>query len=306
MPGWTLDQLRTLVAVADTGSMTQAAARLGYTPGAVSQQMASLTKAIGRPVFVRSGRGLALSDTGMIVVGIARDILAAESRAADTLAFGTADRRVDVLLGVFGSAAVAAIPAVTAFLREHSPATRFRAQEVDVEEMPNAIADDVIDLALGLSYSDVPLPPQRGVTMTRLFTEPFDIVLPPEALGLADDTRALTEYANTADWILPPTTSAFGKATRFACAAAGIQPRVTHLVTDTAVSISMAEAGVGITLATSLMMNLHPSSTPRVRLEGGSTREIVAIIRSSSLERASVRDVLTALQHAFDSLTAEV
>ena len=43
---WTLDQLRTLVAVAEHGTMSGAASTLGYTTGAVSQQMAALGRAV--------------------------------------------------------------------------------------------------------------------------------------------------------------------------------------------------------------------------------------------------------------------
>ncbi|WP_345600459.1 LysR family transcriptional regulator, partial [Thermocatellispora tengchongensis] len=38
MRNWTLGQLRTLCAVAEAGSMSAAAERMGYTVGAISQQ----------------------------------------------------------------------------------------------------------------------------------------------------------------------------------------------------------------------------------------------------------------------------
>jgi Bacterial regulatory helix-turn-helix protein, lysR family len=48
MPAWTLDQLRTFVAVASAATMTAAADELGYTTGAVSEQMAALEAAAGK------------------------------------------------------------------------------------------------------------------------------------------------------------------------------------------------------------------------------------------------------------------
>jgi DNA-binding transcriptional LysR family regulator len=57
MPAWTLDQLRTFVAVASAATMTAVADELGYTTGAVSQQMAALEAAAGRPLSSPSGRG---------------------------------------------------------------------------------------------------------------------------------------------------------------------------------------------------------------------------------------------------------
>ena len=296
---WTFDQLRTFSAVAELGTMTAAAERLGYTTGAVSQQMSALQAGLGRPLFVKSGRVLTLTDTGRILRGHAGLILDAERRAAVALSGPEAEHETVVVLGVFGSAAVSAIQPVTEYLNRVAPNVDMRAFEVDVEMMPQAVLDNEIDIALGLNYSDAPVPPQRGIVSTLLHREPFHMVLPPASGDLLDDPERLLEYANEAEWILPPVDSSFGKAARFACASAGIDPHVIHTVTDTAVSIAMAESGIGITLATPLMMVLHPTNSPIGPLRGGSTRDIVAIARSGALERSSVAAVRDALAHVF-------
>lgn len=296
---WTLDQLRTFTAVAELGTMTAAAERLGYTTGAISQQMSALQTAVARPLFVKSGRVLTLTDTGRILRHHARLVLDAERRAVTALSGPEAAHEMVVILGVFGSAAVSAIQPVTEHLRRVAPNVDMRALEVDVELMPQAVLANEIDIALGLNYTDAPVPPQRGIVSSMLRREPFHMVLPPAARDLLDTPQELLAYANAADWILPPIDSSFGRATRLACAAAEIDPQVIHTVTDTAVSIAMAETGIGITLATPLMMILHPTDSPIAPLPGGSTREIVAIARSSALERASVAAVRDALAHVF-------
>lgn len=195
---WTLDQLRTLVAVAEHGTMSGAAVTLGYTTGAVSQQMAALTRAVGRPLFVRDGARLALSDDGTVLVGQARLVLEAEARAAAVVR-GPSPASA-VRLGVFGSAAVVGLPAARARLTGEpgEPVVALQAVEVDVEEMPDAVLREEIDLALGLDYSDAPLPPRRGLDVARLHREPFLLVLPPGAeVDGADEVRA---YADVTDW----------------------------------------------------------------------------------------------------------
>lgn len=127
------------------------------------------------------------------------------------------------------------------------------------------------------------------------------MVLPASARKHLSDPSALVDYANNNDWILPPVDTYIGRACRFACARSGIQPNVQHLVTDTAVSIALAESGIGITLATPLMMGLRPTDAPTAVMPGESSRSIVAIVRSSALERESVRAVRDALVHAFGS-----
>ena len=140
--------------------------------------------------------------------------------------------------------------------------------------MPDAVLRDEIDLALGLDYSDAPLAPRRGLDVARLHREPFLLVLPPGATPDRTSPAAVRAYADETDWILPPPTSTFGRAVRTACARAGIAPRERHLVTDTAVSIALAEAGLGITLVTPLMLAMRATTAPTAPLPGPSTRDV--------------------------------
>lgn len=301
---WTFEQLRTFKAVAELGTMTAAAEALGFTPGAVSQQMAALQAALPRRIFARDGRRVTLTDTGVTLLHHARALLEEERKAAAALSGPQSRQRTLVSVGVFGSAAVSAMHPAISYLREEAGNVAIQAVEVDVEDMPQAVLSGRIDIALGLNYHDAPPPPLRAVVTELLHREPFLMVLPPDAKELLGDDAALTEFANSADWVLPPVDSNFGRACRFACATAGIEPNVQHTVTDTAVSIALAESGVGITLATPLMMGLRPSASPTARLPGDSCRSIVSIARSAALERDSVRSVRDALVQAFQPLAA--
>src|ERR1700760_2788739 len=59
-----LNLLRVFAVVAESGSVTEAAHRLYLTQPAVSAALRRLTQVVGTPLFVRSGRGLALSSRG--------------------------------------------------------------------------------------------------------------------------------------------------------------------------------------------------------------------------------------------------
>ncbi len=293
---WTLDQLRTFVTVAEFGTMTAAAAALDYTTGAVSQQMAALSAAVDRSLFARDGTRLALTDDGLLLLAHARTVLEADRRAGEALR-GPAVERSAVRLGVFGSVAVWSMPRLRAALAAESGPVALRAIEVDVEAMPEAVLADEIDLALGLNYCDAPLPPRRGLDVLRLHEEPYRMVLPEPVTF--EDAEALRAYADRTDWIVPPPTSNFGKAVRFACTRAGIVPREQHIVTDTAVSIALAESGVGITLITPLMLEIRATRAPTVALPGPSTRDVVALTRTANLQRRSIAAVRSALARVF-------
>ncbi len=73
----TLDhaQLRSFVAIAESGSATLAAERVGRTQSAISMQMKKLEDTLGRKLFRKEGRGLALTDHGLYLLARARPLL---------------------------------------------------------------------------------------------------------------------------------------------------------------------------------------------------------------------------------------
>lgn len=71
----TLDQLRTFVAVAEREHVTRAAEALDLTQSAVSAAVASLERELGAKLFSRIGRGIALTEAGLLLLGEARAIL---------------------------------------------------------------------------------------------------------------------------------------------------------------------------------------------------------------------------------------
>jgi DNA-binding transcriptional LysR family regulator len=74
-PSLDLDQLRTFVAIAETGSFTRAADAVHKTQSAVSMQMRRLEERIGKAIFMRDGRASRLTDEGERLLGYARRII---------------------------------------------------------------------------------------------------------------------------------------------------------------------------------------------------------------------------------------
>jgi DNA-binding transcriptional LysR family regulator len=71
----TLDQMRVLVAVAETGSFSAAARRLGRVQSAISQSVQSLESALGTPLFERDGKLPKLNDAGRVILQDARLVI---------------------------------------------------------------------------------------------------------------------------------------------------------------------------------------------------------------------------------------
>lgn len=81
LPLLDLDLLRTLVAIAETGSFSGAAAVVLRTPSAVSMQVKKMEELLGRPVFIRDSRSVALTADGAFLLEHARRMLAMNREA---------------------------------------------------------------------------------------------------------------------------------------------------------------------------------------------------------------------------------
>jgi DNA-binding transcriptional LysR family regulator len=90
--------LRSFMAIADTGSFTQAAERLNMTQSTISQQLGRLEEAVGRELIDRAARPVQATASGERLLGYARRILSLQHEAETMLAdpAGTASIRIGV------------------------------------------------------------------------------------------------------------------------------------------------------------------------------------------------------------------
>lgn len=81
MSGFDLDQLRTLVAVLDAGSLTAAAPKVFLSQSSVSEQMRKLEDRAGQPLLIRGKAGVIATPAGERLLAHARAILALSDEA---------------------------------------------------------------------------------------------------------------------------------------------------------------------------------------------------------------------------------
>src|ERR1700676_5446613 len=85
----TLDQMRILVGVAETGSFSAAARRLGRVQSAVSQAVNTLEEVLGVSLFSRAGKTPTLTRAGTVILKDARRLIdgarTMKSRAASIM-----------------------------------------------------------------------------------------------------------------------------------------------------------------------------------------------------------------------------
>ncbi|MCA5894919.1 LysR family transcriptional regulator [Isoptericola sp. NEAU-Y5] len=278
--------LRALVALAEHGTMTSAAASLGFTTGAVSHQLSALSRALGTEVVRAHGRGVVLTDAGEALTERADALIAAQRHAVDAARAATGDAAGTVRLGAFATVAASLLPRLVAELAHQYPHVTLEGFELTVDDVSAAVRRGDVDLGLGLDYPRAPIPRLAGTVLRPLRTERFALVSSPTT-DLPDRLH-LADVAHLS-WILPPAGTHYGAAVRGACRAAGFEPRAAHEVNDTSTTLALVAQGLGVALATPVMRGLRPgtdlfTSTLRDVVE----REIVLLEPSSAPRRTAV------------------
>ncbi|RIJ76735.1 LysR family transcriptional regulator [Nakamurella silvestris] len=242
-----LPLLPVLLAVADTGQVTLAAAVLGLPQPTVSRQLARLSSVLGVPVVEKDGRGVVLSAAGRALLPYAREALAAvgngieEVRAQETLAHGTLSIAFQNTLGEF------VVPSlIKAFLAEH-PRVRFELAQgarVFCLESLDARRSDVAFLA--------PTPDDRSdLRSLVLFDDPLMVVLPPGHRLAGRQRVSITEVAGESFILLK---HGFGlrSTVEELCRANGFRPQVSFEGDDIHTVRGLVSAGLGISVLPTL------------------------------------------------------
>ena len=239
-------QLRLLTEVERSGSLAQAAVRLGVTASAVSQQLTKLEKATGVSLVERTSKGAQLTPLGTELANHGRRI-AFEIDAAEQAvnAFNTA--HVDRLrVGAPPSLSVWLLPDALAATRFRRPEANLSVVEVGSDDGVRWVADGVLDIALAATYDrDEPGP---EVTGHALLDEPMVAVLADDH-PLADEPGPLPlELLADEDWVSGGPNRPLRRQLDQAGAAAGFVPRVPFVTESFDVAQSLADVGVAIAL----------------------------------------------------------
>ena len=164
----TLRQLRSLVAVAETGSIAAAAERLHLTAPAVHAQIRNLEAALAVPMLRRSetGAGSAPTAEAGAALEAARRIEIALARCVAQIAAVKAGHAGRVTLGVVSTAKYFA-PRLVATLKRLSPDIEIVLREANREGVIADLERHAVDLAVMGRPPDIPRSPPRRSARTR-------------------------------------------------------------------------------------------------------------------------------------------
>jgi DNA-binding transcriptional LysR family regulator len=172
-----LRQLRYLVALAEEGSFTRAAANEHIAQPAMSQQIRRLENELGLALVERTTRRVALTEAGELLVVRCRRILAELESADAELQALRGVHTGHVTIGAMHTMGPVDLSLVLALFRERHPDVRFTVREQTSEEMAEMLRVDELDLAF-LSVTE--RVESRGLGLHQLVSEELVVLLPPD------------------------------------------------------------------------------------------------------------------------------
>ena len=141
-----VDQLRTFIAIVETGSFTKAADVVHKTQSAVSMQMKRLEERLGKPIFARDGRASKLTEDGERLLDYARRIIKLNVEAL--AAFYDAELSGRVRLGVPDDYADRYLPEIMARFSRAYPGVELTVMCEPSVELVERIDANELDLAI--------------------------------------------------------------------------------------------------------------------------------------------------------------
>jgi len=301
VPVLDLSRLRALHAVSVHGSVAGAAAALGYTASAVSQQITKLERETRTTLLERRGRGVALTEDAIHLAETAQRLLAIVEQAETTLEQRRGQPTGRLSIAAFASAARGLLPGVLAELGREYPALDARLTEVDPHLSVDLVANGVIDLAVAHDWDISPLPAPEGVAQAVLGDDRCDLLV-PEGHPLAGRAAVRREELAKERWVCqPPGTVCHDWLVR-TLRAAGYEPDIRHRAEENHTQLALVAAGLGVAMIPRLGRGPLPPGVVAVRLDPVPVRRLYALWRTEAARRPAIIAAVSALQGAAAAL----
>ncbi len=237
-----LRHLRVVCAIADTGSVTKAAALLGLAQPALTAQLQRIERTLGGPLFERNRRGTTPTALGELVLARARVVLPAMKGLQDDAArfAGANETPSRYRIGASNGPILGGM--MTRLAEEHPNAMISPYSSWSVDELSDMVLAGRLDFCVAGSCGDtVPGTPNDGLIWKEIGIDPVFIILPSWHEFADREEIRLGELAD-ALWVATPGDGCFGDCFAAACAREGFAPKTLYEV-DVSGCIDIVQSG---------------------------------------------------------------
>lgn len=237
-----LEQLRYFQQVAEIGTFSLAAIKLGISQPAISRQVQNLENELGLRLFYRHGRGVKLTEAGQTLYDTVTPLVAQIHEAIENLREGSREPTGDITLGMPSS-----IIGTIGSALVHRFITEYPKVKLNLYEGPSGLLLEHLEsgaLDIAVLYDA-----RRGKNMlvTPLLLEDLFLITPPHMTMTQGSEVSLREVA-LHPLILPGPQSGLRRTVEHAAQSQGLKLNVMLEMHSVATIKNLVERGVGCTV----------------------------------------------------------
>jgi LysR family transcriptional regulator, transcription activator of glutamate synthase operon len=237
-----IDELRWFVVLAETGHMTDAAAKLNVSQPTLSRALARLEHQVGAPLFDRLHRRIQLNAYGRIMLEHSRRGLAEMRWASERIAALRDPDGGTVRLAFVRTVATGLVPDLLRRFRSKAPRVQFDLREAAGHQVVDLLADGQVDLAITGPRPDGDQFGWHALTTVRL------CLAVPHNHRFAHRRRIRLAEAADESFIVATDPHMLGAVTHELWAAEHISPPVALEVTSLPTIEGFVAAGLGVAI----------------------------------------------------------
>ncbi|MET8145734.1 LysR family transcriptional regulator [Sphaerisporangium sp. NPDC005288] len=252
-----LQQLRYVLAVAETRNFTRAAERCRVVQSALSHQIAALERELGARLFERTSRRVRLTPAGEAFLPAARECLEAADRARSHVAAAGGEIRGRLAVGAIPTVTAVDLPAALKDYRRRHPRVRITLTSAGSDGLIDGVRQGRVDVAfLGLPPHTEP----KGVQGRRLGAGELVAVVAPDHHRAEQEVDLLSLAEEP---FIDFRAGAAGRAqSDQAFAAAGVRREVPFEVSSADFMVELVRQGLGV----GMLPAAYASRFPDLRL----------------------------------------
>ena len=236
-----------------------------------------------------TGAGEALAERAEAVLHLLEETRTAMERLSGDLAGR-------VRIGSIASAAASIVLPAAERLRGSYAEIELAISVLEPTASIEELFDATIDIAVIDQYDHVPMVLPNNLHVVEILTEPLVLIAPTD-LPIAPGQALLN--LKSADWVMPPVSTACGQAVRYACRALGFEPRVRCETEDLFLLVDAVSRGQGVALLPRMAVAAEVAPVSMYELgDPVLTRRILTATRRSNATRPIVSAVLEQLHRA--------
>lgn len=236
-----INQLKTFITIAAEGNLTRASEKLFTSQPAVSSQLKLMEDELGFQLFIRTPKGMTLTDNGQKMLGEAQTVVNSYNSMLENAQKLQENSSKHINIGTNTDSSILKIEKLLKHTSDREINLRFRFIQTKSEDFVRDVTSNSIDA--GFFYGEIS---SNLIEYTKLVTYSLDIVYPPA--WKPEIEKASIEELAEFPWIWTTSNCPFSKASSDFFTKKGVKPKKVMYVDDETLVGKLVNSEVGCSI----------------------------------------------------------